>query len=68
MFMPHPDLQKPLAPLKFSTCFQTLTVNLTPDVMNLLLEPVKMHDQQVSQFDRWFHKQVMHACNDYNMV
>jgi hypothetical protein len=68
MFMPHPDLQKPPVPLKFSACFHTLTVNLTPDVMNLLLEPVKLYDQQVSHFDRWFHKQVMHARNDYNRL
>jgi hypothetical protein len=45
-----------------------LTVNLTPDVMNLLLQPVKLHDQQVSQFDMWFHKQVMHARNNYNRL
>jgi hypothetical protein len=66
--MPHPDRQKTPVPLKFSVCFHMLTINLTSDVMNLLLEPVKLHDQQVSQFDMWFHKQVMHACNNYNRL
>jgi hypothetical protein len=66
--MPHPDLQKPLVPLKFLACFHMLTVHLTPDVTNLLLEPVKLHDQQASQFDRWFHKQVIHVHHDYNRL
>ena len=50
----------------FSACFQMLKVNLTPDVMNRLLEPVNLDDQQVSLFDVWFHKLVVHACKDYN--
>jgi len=64
--MPHPDPNKPPAPLMFSACFQMLKVNLTPDVMNRLLEPVNLDDQQVSLFDVWFHKLVVHACKDYN--
>ena len=65
-FDPYLPVTESYVPLKISVCTKTIYVTLGQALINLLIEPGHLHDQNDTRFDVWIHKLLTHATKDYN--